>query len=120
MADEFWSKKSDIERAIMAGIHGAPELRKAERDQLLGEFAERVLVAITKDQVTQDQLDRKVVKAAKNPKATGIVVSAEVPYGQAHKYSELAEEHKLTFTMRDDPAYVGDVGLVVVSDPGES
>ncbi|HLN62434.1 MAG TPA: DUF1694 domain-containing protein [Symbiobacteriaceae bacterium] len=116
MPEEFWSKKSETEKALLAGMHGAPELRKAERDELLGEFPERVLASITKEQVGQERPDPAIVHAMENPQAKTVVVHADVPYHEAHKYKQLADEHHLAFTMRGDPNYEGDVGLIVVTD----
>jgi uncharacterized protein YueI len=112
----FWSKQSELSKAVIAGLYGAPELRKGERDQLLGEFAERVLAAITKEDVRRPGVQEAIAAAAADPRAAAIVVHGAIPFAEASQYSVLAEAHHLRFAMRADPAYKGDVGLVVVSD----
>lgn len=115
MADH-WSTKDETAKALMVGLFGPPELKRGERNQFLGEFAERVLAAISQDDVQEEQVNRTVAKAMKDPRATAVVVDAEIPYTAAAKYHRLATEHKLEFTMRGDPDYTGPVGLVVISD----
>lgn len=111
-----WQQKGATERALIMGLHGAPQLRRSERRRLLGEFAERVLASITKTQAGQDQIDRDVAEAMKDPRAVTVVAHMDVPFAHVLKYSRLADEHNLTFTRRSDAAFSGDVGLVVVSD----
>lgn len=111
-----WSQKGATERALIVGLHGAPQLRRSERRRHLGEFAERVLAAITKSQAEQAQIDRTVAKAMKDPRAVTVIAHMDVPFAHLLKYSRLAKEHNLTFTRRSDASFIGELGLVVVSD----
>lgn len=112
----YWSRQTETERALIVGMFGPPELKRGERKRFLGEFAERVLAAISKDDVAADEVDRSIAKAMKDPRATAVVVHADVEYTDAAKYHRLATEQGLPFTMRGDPSYTGKVGLVVISD----
>lgn len=108
--------RPDLEDVVMAGWHGAPELKPHERRQFLGEFAERVLASLTKQEAEGGAVNQAIGEAARDPRARAIVAHADIPFQDRLKYSELAEEAGLTFTIRSDPSHTGDVGLIVVSD----
>lgn len=101
---------------MLTGIHGTPQLRPEEKRQFIGEFAERVLASLTKQQVENEAVDRAVAQAAADPRARLIVIHGDVSSDAASKYRQLAEAHGLESTRRFDPSFTGDVGLVVVSD----
>ncbi len=107
--------KSELEKVIMAELNG-PGAAEEEKQYFLGEFNERVIASLTKAQVRKPEINQEIVKAAKNPAAKAIVVHADLDFDDFHKYEELAEEHNLRFTIRDDPGFSGEIGLVVVSD----
>lgn len=111
-----WADKSDLERILIEGAFGTPELRAEERKHFLGELEERVLAHLTRHKIEGPGVDAKVAKAVADPRAKGVVIHADVPILASAKYRKLAEAHGLAVTMRDDPSYEGDVGLVVVSD----
>ena len=52
---------------------------QAERTRYLGEFKERVIVALTKEQVAEDEIYIEVANAMKNREATKMIFSREVP-----------------------------------------
>lgn len=110
-----WSRKSDMERAIIAGLYGAPEVRKEERKHFLGELQERVLASATKAQVKGAAVIKQVTAAVKDPRAKALIVHGDIPFEDALKYVRLAQEHHVAFTKRSDPAFKGEIGLVVVS-----
>lgn len=111
-----WADKSPLERTLLAGIQGTPELRREEKRQFIGEYAERVLASLTKQQVENQAVDRAVAQAAADPRARLIIIHGDVPSDAAAKYKQMAEAHGLESTVRFDPSFTGDVGLVVVSD----
>lgn len=115
-----WSEKSELEKAVSVGLHGAPEVRPEERSHLLGELRERVLAVLTADAIKRPSLDPAVVKAMQDPRASAVVLDADLPYDDLAKYLRLAKAHDLPYTMRSDPAHRGDIGLVVVSDRATS
>lgn len=112
----YWSNKSDLEKAVGVGLSGPPELRKSEKNQFLGEFQERVIKSLTKNQVRQPGINPEVEKAVRDPRATAVIVHGEIPFKNFSKYEHLAEKNNLGFTIRRDPDFTGEVGLVVISE----
>ncbi|WP_240503466.1 YueI family protein [Natranaerobius trueperi] len=114
--DKNLSSKSELERKIFAGVHGSPELKKDEKNRHLGEFKERVIKALTFDQVQEQGTYPEINEAIKHPKAKRLIISRKVDLDYARDYIKLAREQGLNFTTVDDPDFVGPIGLVVVSD----
>lgn len=110
-----WAERSPVERALITGIHGAPEIKGEERKLFLGELKERVLAALTRDQVGEPSVDGAVERAAADPRAKAIIVHGDL-FAESAPYRQLAAARGLSFTMRSDPAFRGEVGLVVVGE----
>lgn len=106
----------ELEKALFTGIHGSPELKKAEKLQYLGEFRERVLKAITKAEAAAKQLNVEVEAAINDPRAQAIIIHGDLSAQEYGKYKELADRRSLDFTIRYDPEFTGDIGLIVVTD----
>ncbi|OCL25642.1 hypothetical protein U472_15035 [Orenia metallireducens] len=108
--------KSDLEQRVSAGIHGGFELKKGEKNRFLGEFRERVLKALTFEQVEEPGTYPEVLKAIKKREAKKLIINRKVDMERAKDYIKLAREHDLSFKKVDSPDFKGDIALVVVSD----
>ncbi|MEO3944996.1 YueI family protein [Gorillibacterium sp. CAU 1737] len=108
--------QSAVERTLMAGIHGAPELGHEEKMRYLGEFRERVLKVLTRKQVAEPEVYDEIRSALSDPRADKLIVDATSPDRFNLKYEHLAAELGKQSTRRREPDFVGDIGLVVVSD----
>lgn len=109
-----WARKSELERALLGGIHGAPELKRDERIHYLGEFKERIIKLLTKRQVAEPVIYSEIVKALQDRNATKMVISGAVDSRLANKYRKLAAKMKKPCTTIHDPELKGEAGLIVV------
>lgn len=109
-------EKSKLEEKVMEGIHGKKELKKAERNQFLGEFKERVIRYLTYNQVIEPGTYPEILEAIRNSDAKKLIIDREVDLAAANDYIKLASENNLLFKRVDSPEFKGDVALVVVSD----
>ena len=89
---------------------------QADRTRYLGEFKERVIVALTKEQVAEDEIYIEVANAMKNREATKMIFSREVPLEKIERYIKKAEEAQIQHKSVDGLLYFGDVGLIIVAD----
>lgn len=89
---------------------------QAERTRYLGEFKERVIVALTKKQVAEDEMYIEVINAMKNKEATKMIFSREVPLEKIERYIKKAEEAQIQHKSVDGLLYFGDVGLIIAAD----
>lgn len=109
-------KESALERSTWFALHGPPELRKGEKRRYLGNFRERVLKALTFDQILEKGTYPEVEEALKDKRARKLVISRKVDLNAARDYINLARKKGLTFVTVDSPEFIGDIGLVVVAD----
>ena len=89
---------------------------QAERTRYLGELKERVIVALTKEQVAEDEIYIEVANAMKNREATKMIFSREVPLEKIERYIKKAEEAQIQHKSVDGLLYFGDVGLIIAAD----
>lgn len=107
--------KSELDRTLQAGIHGAPELHKEEKLQYLGEFRERVLRMLTRSQVGEPLIYPEIEEAMKDPRAAVVVVHGEMNSHALDKYRKLAARCGRQLTVRHDDDFTGEAGLVVAA-----
>lgn len=110
----------EVERAILEGLQGEPELNREGRKRFLGELPDRVLASISKEEARQGHVHAEIAEAIRNRRAAAVVAHTDLPAEDTEKYRSLASQHRVPFTRRNDPSYTGDVGLIVVADPGPS
>ncbi len=108
--------RSELEEMIARGIQGDPELKKDERRKYLGEFRERVLKALTFEQIAEPGTYPEIREAMKDERAKKLIISQQADLNEAREYIQLARKRGLKFTVVDNPEYTGNIGLVVVSD----
>jgi uncharacterized protein YueI len=109
------SSHSALERTLQAGIHGAPELRKDEKQHYLGEFRERVLKVLTRQQMAEAEVYDEIRSALNDPRAEKLVIDGSTPDRHNDKYEKLAASLGKPYTVRRDADFQGDIGLIVVS-----
>jgi len=114
-----WADKSNLEKALLVGMHGPPELKREEKALFLGEFRERVIRSLTKDQVKDPGIYPEIVEALKDSRTVGMLISGDIDWHFSGKYQKLASEMGKKSSIMHDPELKGDIGLVVVSDVAE-
>ncbi len=108
--------KTKLEKKVMEGIYGSPEIKKEEKRRYLGEFAERVIRYLTYEQVIEPGTYPEILEAIKHPEAKKLIIDRRVDLDLANDYVQLARENDLSFKRIDSPDLKGDIALVVVSD----
>ena len=88
-------KKSELEQRAAAALNGGPELRRAEKNKFLGEFRERVLIALTFKQVEEAGTYRRVLEAIKDSEAVKLIIDRGVEMAKARDYIKLAQKNDL-------------------------
>ncbi|MGM0501254.1 MAG: YueI family protein [Bacillota bacterium] len=109
-------KKSELERTAEANLGGGPQLKQGEKNKFLGEYKERVLIALTYEQVEEPGTYKQVLEAIKDQEATKLIINRKVDMDRAKDYIRLASENDLSFKKVAAANYKGDIALVVVSD----
>lgn len=115
LSGSSFADKDRVEQVLQVGIHGAPELGSEEKRQYLGEFRERVIRMLTMGQVKEPFIYTEIEKALQHPKASKLVLNGELGEEAAGKYRKLALRLGKLYTVRRDPGFEGEAGLVVVA-----
>ncbi|CAM3096096.1 DUF1694 domain-containing protein [Streptobacillus felis] len=89
---------------------------RVEKNRYLGEYRERVITALTKQELEEKFVYPEVMKALKKKIASKMIVSRDVDLSKLKKYITLAKQMKIPCKMVDGLSYTGEVGLVVISD----
>lgn len=110
-----WSNKSNLEQFLQVGLSGAPEIKSDEKKRYLGEFRERVLKLLTKDQVEDPGLYPEIKQSLQDIRADKLIISGDISDSAAKKYQKMAEEIGKRYSVIHDPEFKGNAGLIVVS-----
>lgn len=109
-------EKTELEQIVEAGVYGVPEIGLEEKRRFLGEFRERVIKVLRRDQLTDDgRPNREFADAMKHPAARRLVVRSDA-VRQAGSYLRLAREHQLGFKTVSQPDLQGDVVMLIAAD----
>ena len=106
--DDVMNKIEKIkDRALAATI---------EKNSFLGEYKERVLAALTFDEVNEKGIYNEIEKALGDKEAKKMIVSREVDFKCIKKYLDIAKSKHISCKMMDNLLNTGEVCLVVASD----
>lgn len=105
-----------MEKVISVGLQGVPELKGEERAQYLGEFRERIIMVLTKEQAAETALYPEVIEALQDKKAAKMLIAGEIGHQAAEKYAQLAGEYSKPSTLVNNPQFKGEVGLAIISN----
>ena len=111
------NKKTNVD--VMKDIEKAKDRALAttiERNSFLGEYKERVLAALTFDEVREKVIYCEIEKALENKEAKKMIVSREVDFKCIKKYLDMAKNKHVSCKMMDNLLNTGEVCLVVASD----
>lgn len=88
----------------------------SSKNQFLGEYEERVIVALTKEEVEEKLVYPEVEKALAKEIATKMILSRKVDMKNLKKYINLAEKYSVKCKVVDGLSYISDISLVVASN----
>jgi uncharacterized protein YueI len=108
-----FSDKSELEKSLIAGMHGV-ELHRDEKRRYLGHFRERVIQAVTEKQLrTKDGIEA-MKKALKHEAAAELVVRNKVRSTAMPLIVE-AQRSGVDFTIVSNTEFIGDIVAAVVA-----
>lgn len=88
---------------------------RLEKNSYLGEFKERVLLALNKEEVEDKIIYPEVIKALNKKIASKMIISRDLKLDKIKKYIYLAKKMNISFKLVDGLSYKGDVALVIVA-----
>ena len=105
-ADVMKSVEDVTDRAVNA---------QAEKNLFLGEYKERVIKALTFEEIKEKGIYYEIGKALEDKDVDKMVISRHADFNDIKKYIEIAKQKRVPYKMIDNLAYVGQIALVVVA-----
>ena len=105
-ADVMKSVEEATDRAVNAQV---------EKNLFLGEYKERIIKALTFEEIKEKGIYYEIEKALENKDAAKMVISRHVDFNNIKKYIEIAKQKKIPYKMIDNLASMGEIALVVVA-----
>ncbi|WP_350343521.1 YueI family protein [Proteinivorax tanatarense] len=109
------TSKDPLEQALLKG-HGVNDIKADEKKIYLGQFRERVLIALTINQVHQPGTYPEVTDSIKHSRARKLILNRQVNLDRAADYINLARDKNLDFTTVSTKKNDTDIGLIVAAD----
>ncbi|NMB00542.1 MAG: YueI family protein [Firmicutes bacterium] len=109
-----FNNKSDLEKTIATGIHGRPQLRPDEKRRYLGFFRERVIQAVTFDQIRTKEGLKVMEDSLKDRRGIELVIHQKARTAAMPLIVE-ARKRGLDFTIVSNPRFTGDVAVLLAA-----
>mgnify|MGYP003517273711 FL=1 len=90
--------------------------KQLEKNIFLGEYKERVIAALTKEEVEEKGVYKEIIQALKTKEAKHLKISRDIEFSKIRDYVIEAEKIGINYQLVDGLSYSGNVGLVVSSD----
>ena len=110
------NKGNELERYMDFALGNIPEIKKDEKRRWLGEFRERVIFALTKDQIKRREAIKVLEEKIKDGKAKKLIINMKVGPEISGAFMELAAKYDLDYKSVDSPDHRGDIALILASD----
>lgn len=88
---------------------------QAEKYEYLGEFKERVLIALEKQDIEKGIIHTEIIEKMKDSRASLLKIRRDISLDLIKPYIDEAEKIDLRYMLVDDISFRGEIGLVVVS-----
>lgn len=109
-------KKPNVEEVLQQGIHGPLETKPDERRQFLGTLRERIIVALKRAQVNENQIYLQVEQEMKKNPQAHLFLNGNLNYTSLSKYVKLAAKYNLEHTIVTNKERDTEIGLVLAMD----
>ena len=90
--------------------------KQLEKNVFLGEYKERVIAALTKEEVEEKGVYREIIQALKTKEAKNLKIARDIEFSKIKDYVAEAEKIGINYQLVDGLSYSGNIGLVVSAD----
>lgn len=91
-----------LKQILSEGIYGKPELKPEEKALFLSNFAERVVIALTRSQVRKKGVYQQMSDAMKKHSQARLYINGTMNYSFYSDYIKLANQNRVPFTIVND------------------
>lgn len=108
------SSKTDVMK-YMEDVTDRVVNAQVEKNLFLGEYKERIIKALTFDEIKEKGIYYEIEKALENKDVAKMVISRHANFDNIKKYIEIAKRKKIPYRMIDNLLCAGEIALVVVA-----
>lgn len=105
--------ESNVEEYLKQAMYGPKETNPDERRHFLGTLRERIEVALTKDQVMEQDIYNEAEQAMIKHPNLHLYLNGQIDYDFLSKYIKLANQNHIPFTIETNKDHKTDIGLVL-------
>jgi uncharacterized protein YueI len=108
--------KPTIDDYLENGMYGQKQTKPDERRKFLGSLRERIVIALTQNQVREKKVYQQVEESLKEHKGAKLLLNGNMNYNYLSKYIKLANQHGVSFSMVTNKESQTDIGLLLAYD----
>ncbi|WP_252504201.1 YueI family protein [Sporosarcina sp. Marseille-Q4943] len=106
----------NIDDYIQQGIHGSRETKPDERRKFLGTIRERIVIALTKEQVRERGIYEQVEDAIKENREARLYLNGHIHYKVLLKYTKIASKYDVPYTFVTNKNHDSEIGIILAYD----
>jgi len=106
-------ERKTVEDVLQQGIYGPLETKPEERRKYLGTLRERIIVALTKNQVAETKIYPQVEQSMKEYPQAQLLLNGNMAYEELSKYVKLASKNKIEHKLVTNKEHDTGIGLVL-------
>ncbi|MGN7388715.1 YueI family protein [Sporosarcina sp. SAFN-015] len=106
----------NIDDYIQQGMFGTKQTKPDERRKFLGTIRERIVIALTQEQVKEQGIYKQVEDAIKENKKARLYLNGNINYGVLSKYTKIASKHGVNYTFVTNKKHNSEIGLLLAYD----
>ncbi|GER66107.1 hypothetical protein BpJC7_05600 [Weizmannia acidilactici] len=108
--------RKNVEDYLKEGIYGEKETLPEERKKFLGTIRERIVAALTNDQVMEAETYPEVTRLLHEHPDAKLLLNGALDYSYLSKYIKEADKSDIPFSIVEKKGVETDIGLVLAYD----
>ena len=109
-------EKNQLERYVDFALSGTPEIKSDEKRNWLGEFREKIVLALTNEQVQRDDALQLVEEKMKDNRVDALIVRGQVSQDVTGKLMTICQRTGKDYRSINRPDLKGDIAMVLISN----
>ena len=106
----------NIDDYIQQGMYGTRQTKPDERRKFLGTIRERIVIALTQEQVKEEGVYKQVEDAIKENRKARLYLNGNINYGVLSKYTKIATKYDVSYTFVTNKKHDSEIGLLLAYD----
>lgn len=106
----------NLDDYIQQGIYGTRQTKPDERRRFLGTIRERIVIALTQEQVREKGVYKQVEDAINENREASLYLNGNINYKVLSKYTKIASKYGVSYTFVTNQNTDSEIGLLLAYD----